>query len=233
MTSTQNIARFMEYHVWAVWDFMSLLKSLQRHLTCTSVPWVPVGNAETRFLINEIVVGEESDVNRHGVRTSHFEMYLAAMNEVGASTEAITAFVDHVVRGVPVADAMQLVGTPQAAQDFVLGTMNVIAAAKPHEIASVFTFGREEIIPTMFLGILDTLERNEGARYDDLRYYLERHVEVDGGHHGPLAERMVELLCSNNEQYYADAIVVAQRALQQRVALWDAVADACSEMSLV
>ncbi|MFN5378295.1 MAG: DUF3050 domain-containing protein [Ignavibacteria bacterium] len=233
MTSTQNIARFMEYHVWAVWDFMSLLKALQKHLTCTAIPWVPVGDAETRFLINEIVVGEESDVNRHGARTSHFEMYLEAMREVGASTTAITAFIDHVVRGVPVADAMQLVGTPKAAQDFVLGTMDVIAGGKPHEIASVFTFGREEIIPTMFLGILDTLERNEGARYDDLRYYLERHVEVDGGHHGPLAERMVEVLCSSSERHYADAIVVAQRALQQRIALWDAVADACQERLLV
>ncbi|MFN9952731.1 MAG: DUF3050 domain-containing protein, partial [bacterium] len=119
MTSTQNLARFMEYHVWAVWDFMSLLKALQKHLTCTAIPWVPVGDAETRFLINEIVVGEESDVNRHGARTSHFEMYLEAMREVGASTTAITAFIDHVVRGVPVADAMQLVGTPKAAQDFV------------------------------------------------------------------------------------------------------------------
>lgn len=233
MTSTKNIARFMEYHVWAVWDFMSLLKALQQHLTCTSIPWVPIGDAETRFLINEIVVGEESDVNRHGVRTSHFEMYLAAMREVGASTTAITTFVDHIIRGVPVADAMQLVGAPEAAQDFVLGTMNVIGGGKAHELASVFTFGREEIIPTMFLGILDTLERNEGSRYEDLRYYLERHVEVDGGHHGPLAERMVELLCSNNEQHYADAILVARRALQQRIALWDAVADTCREASLV
>lgn len=233
LSSRQNIAHFMEYHVWAVWDFMSLLKALQRHLTCTSIPWVPVGDAETRFLINEIVVGEESDVDRHGERTSHFEMYLAAMHEVGASTKAINAFIALIVQGASVADALKHVDAPQAAQDFVLGTMQVIGDGKPHEIASVFTFGREEIIPTMFLGILDTLERNEGARYDDLRYYLERHVEVDGGHHGPLAERMVEVLCASNEQHYADAIVVAQRALQQRIALWDAVADACSETSLV
>jgi hypothetical protein len=228
MTSTQNIGTFMEHHVWAVWDFMSLLKALQQHLTCTTTPWVPVGDAETRFLINEIVVGEESDVNRHGVRTSHFEMYLAAMRETGGSTTAIEAFVELVRNGADVASAMKQVDAPQASQDFVLFTMSVIAGGRPHEIASVFTFGREEIIPTMFLGILDTLERNEGSRHEDLRYYLERHVEVDGGHHGPLAERMVDLLCEGSAERYDEAAVVAQQALQHRVALWNAVAQACA-----
>ncbi len=228
MTSTQNIGTFMEHHVWAVWDFMSLLKALQQHLTCTTTPWVPVGDAETRFLINEIVVGEESDVNRHGVRTSHFEMYLAAMRETGGSTTAIEAFVELVRNGADVASAMKQVDAPQASQDFVLFTMSVIADGRPHEIASVFTFGREEIIPTMFLGILDTLERNEGSRHEDLRYYLERHVEVDGGHHGPLAERMVDLLCEGSAERYDEAAVVAQQALQHRVALWNAVAQACA-----
>lgn len=228
MTSTQNIGTFMEHHVWAVWDFMSLLKALQQHLTCTTTPWVPVGDAETRFLINEIVVGEESDVNRHGVRTSHFEMYLAAMRETGGSTTTIEAFVELVRNGADVASAMKQVDAPRASQDFVLFTMSVIAGGRPHEIASVFTFGREEIIPTMFLGILDTLERNEGSRHEDLRYYLERHVEVDGGHHGPLAERMVDLLCEGSAERYDEAAVVAQQALQHRVALWNAVAQACA-----
>jgi hypothetical protein len=75
---------FMEFHAYAVWDFMSLLKALQQQLTCTQVPWFPVGEADTRFLINEIVVGEEADVDANGRRMSHFEMYLAVMKQAGA-----------------------------------------------------------------------------------------------------------------------------------------------------
>jgi hypothetical protein len=228
MTSRENISRFMEYHVWAVWDFMSLVKSLQQHLTCVRTPWVPVGDAEVRFLINEIVVGEESDVNRHNVRTSHFEMYLEAMRGMGASTTPIESFVQELRNGVSVSSLLASAEMPDAARTFVSFTMDVIQRGKPHEIASVFTFGREEIIPTMFLGILDTLEQKDNASYEDLRYYLERHVEVDGGHHGPLAERMVEILCGSDAALYKEASVMAKTALQHRIALWDAVADECS-----
>jgi predicted protein tyrosine phosphatase len=77
---------FTEQHVYAVFDFMSLLKTLQQLLTCVQVPWVPVGTPNTRYLINEIVLGEESDVDEHGVRMSHFEMYVKAMQQLGAST---------------------------------------------------------------------------------------------------------------------------------------------------
>jgi hypothetical protein len=83
---------FMQYHVFAVWDFMSLLKALQNNLTCTNVPWFPVGSADTRFLINEIVVGEESDVDQNGNRISHFELYLQAMKEAQANTTIIESF---------------------------------------------------------------------------------------------------------------------------------------------
>src|SRR5574343_623846 len=85
--TAEDVRVFMKYHVYAVWDFMSLLKALQRSLTRVELPWYPVGDAQTRFLINEIVVGEESDVDQFGVRMSHFELYLTAIKEMGADTE--------------------------------------------------------------------------------------------------------------------------------------------------
>ena len=82
----------MEYHVYAVWDFMSLLKALQIELTCTTLPWKPVGDTKIRRLINSIVLEEESDVDADGNPSSHYEMYLDAMIECGADTKKIESF---------------------------------------------------------------------------------------------------------------------------------------------
>lgn len=225
LTTAQALATFMEHHVWAVWDFMSLLKALQRHLTCVELPWIPTGDAETRFLINEIVVGEESDVDRHGTRMSHFEMYRSAMKGLGASTEAIDRFIGDLQRGTPWNKALAASGAPPACVAFVQGTMSIIERGKPYEIASVFTYGREDVIPTMFLGMLDHVARGgQHVDVEDLRYYLQRHIDVDGDHHGPLAIRMVELLCGDDPTKLEEAHVVAQKALQWRLDLWKAIA---------
>lgn len=75
----EDLHSFLETHVYAVWDFMSLLKALQAKLTCTTTPWFATPNPETRYLINEIVLAEETDLSMDGRHLSHFEMYLEAM----------------------------------------------------------------------------------------------------------------------------------------------------------
>src|SRR6478609_146647 len=94
-----HLRHFMEGHVYAVWDFMSLLKALQMRLTCTTTPWIASADPEIRYLINEIVVAEESDLTLDGKRLSHFEMYLQAMKASGAKTAAIDCFLSQVVSG--------------------------------------------------------------------------------------------------------------------------------------
>jgi len=215
---------FMEHHCFAVWDFMSMLKALQQSLTCCAVPWLPVGNANTRYLINEIVTGEESDLDENGRRTSHFELYLRAMRQAGADLSAMERFMALLRAGNSVTVALNQVEVPPAARRFVEHTFEVIATEKPHVIAAVFTFGREDLIPGIFMEMVRGLAANAGI----FKYYLERHIEVDGGHHAQLAHEMTAELCGDDPLKWQEAAEAAQHALESRLALWD---DIC--LSLV
>ena len=86
-------------HVFAVWDFMSLLKALQRRLCCVNVPWTLSANPAACRLVNQIVLGEESDEDDKGNASSHFEIYRRAMRQCGADTAPIDSFIIEVDDG--------------------------------------------------------------------------------------------------------------------------------------
>src|ERR1700748_2418182 len=100
--SVADLRRFMEDHVFAVWDFTSLLKRLQQDMTCTRVPWFPAASARAARLVNDIVIGEETDVDPDGTYASHLDLYLRAMGDVGASTRQFETFRALALAGVPV-----------------------------------------------------------------------------------------------------------------------------------
>lgn len=225
ITSIEELRIFMQYHVYAVWDFMSLLKSLQNALTCTSVPWFPKGNAAIRHLINEIVLGEESDIDMNGQRISHFELYLDAMKQCGADTASIETFIGELQQHGDFQRAFQQASTPAQAQDFVLSTFDFIHSGKDYIQSAVFTFGREDLIPSMFISFIHELYGALPNAVSVFKYYIERHIEVDGDHHSNLALQMTESLCNNNEQLWQEATEAVYRALNQRLQLWNAAYD--------
>ena len=222
--SVKDLAVFMEYHVFAVWDFMSLLKALQRNLTCVTLPWVPVGSPETRYLINEIVLGEESDVDEAGKRISHFELYLNAMQQTKCSLVPVQTLIKNINKGIPLKESLSIAEVPQSAVDFVEGTFSVVNSNQPHIQAAVFTFGREDLIPGMFISFVRELNK-QTDQVNILKYYLERHIEVDGDHHSHLAYQMTEELCGNDLNKWEEATEAVKNALQQRVSLWNAIAE--------
>ena len=126
----EDVQLFMEIHVFAVWDFMSLLKALQIKLTCVSIPWMPVKNAELARFINEITVAEESDHDVNGVVKSHFEMYLTAMDEVNADKTKINNFIKLLGVGKSVEESLEEVALPKAITDFVNFTFKTIKTDK-------------------------------------------------------------------------------------------------------
>ncbi len=223
--SIHELNIFMKYHVYAVWDFMSLLKSLQNNLTCTTLPWFPKGSADTRFLINEIVVGEESDVDMNGNRMSHFELYLAAMKQSGADESNIKSFINVLIEDKSMEQAFDIANVPAQVRKFVNQTFNVIHTNQPHIQAAVFTFGREDLIPGMFHSIIHDIHKNFPDSISIFKYYLERHIEVDGDHHSHLALDMTERLCGDDEKKWSEATENTIASLQSRILLWDGVYD--------
>jgi len=220
--SLEALQIFMEAHVFAVWDFMALLKTLQRGLTSVDVPWTPSENAEARRLINEIVLGEESDLY-NGRPASHFEIYLDAMRAAGADTNAILSLLERIKGGTPVRIVLDTANVPTAARAFVESTFALIDQQQLHTVAAAFTFGREDLIPDMFRGFVRDLDRAMHGRLEIFLWYLERHIEVDGEEHGPMALRMVSSLCGDDEQRWQEAGAAAESALRARIALWDGI----------
>lgn len=212
---------FTATHIFAVWDFMSLLKSLQLELTSVTLPWKPVGNAATRYLINEIVVGEESDVDEYGNRISHFELYLQAMQQLEANTQEIERFVSQLpdIKGMDAYIAAS--SLPEAVKSFLGFTFRIASSAPAHVKAAVFTFGREDLIPNMFLLILERLYTEAPDKTSIFKYYIKRHIEVDGDHHSQLGLEMVSRLCGQDEEKWKEATAASLEALVHRYHLWD------------
>ena len=213
-----HVRLFMESHVFAVWDFMSLLKVLQRALTCVDLPWIPTPFPVSRRFINEIVLGEESD-EYQGRPISHFEIYLEAMEQVKADTGAIRHVVSCARVGV---DRLSFEGVPAAAKEFVETTFRVIHGGSSAAQAAAFAFGREDAIPDMFRSLVRQLNEEMSGELDQF-VYLERHIEVDGDDHGPLSLKMVADLCGDNPALWEEASQAAEEALRARLRLWDGV----------
>ncbi|WP_194792205.1 DUF3050 domain-containing protein [Pseudomonas sp. UFMG81] len=215
-----NLRRFMETHVFAVWDFMSLTKRLQQELTCVSLPWLPPADPAAARLINEIVLGEESDDRLDHGHYSHFELYLDAMREVGACTQAIERFIALQRQGIDAVSALQRAEASEAAQHFVRDTLEVALDAPAHRVAAAFLHGRESVIPAMFQQILD--EWGIGIEQaPTFRYYLQRHIEVDSEDHGPAAEELLARLVDHDPARQEDVYAAAIAAVDSRMALWN------------
>ena len=214
LNSVEDIAVMMQHHVYAVWDFMSLLKALQSLLTCTTSPWKPVGDGKIRQLVNSIVLEEESDVDKENNPLSHYEMYIDAMKQCGANTSAIESFVSNV-------STTNIPSVNDGVDAFLKTTFDVIESNETHKIASAFTFGREDLIPDMFTAIVN--EYNTENNLDKFVYYLERHIELDGGEHGPLALELISNLCGDDDDKWREVEETAIACLVARKKLWDSI----------
>lgn len=219
-----DLRTFTEHHVFAVWDFMSLAKALQQKLTSVNVPWTPRQNPEYTYLINDIVLAEESDVNKNGKRQSHFEMYLQAMEDIEASTAEIHQFIEQIQHGTDVFLVISASDLPKSVKAFLIFTFNTIYNKELHQVVSAFTFGREELIPDMFSEVIGQIQQKfPDENISNLKYYFERHIEIDADVHGPMAISLIKNLCQNDDAMWQEVEKTAKKALKKRLKLWDVI----------
>jgi hypothetical protein len=261
---------FMTNHVFAVWDFMTLTKTLQQRLTCVSTPWLPPEHPTAARLVNEIVLGEESDEVTHGEYLSHYVLYMRAMDEIGADPSPVMQFEAALRAGTSPADALAPLSIAQSTKDFVLHTLATAQRTTP-EVAASLLLAREDLIPTMFERVVKEMDARSGAgvraaralrdrrealpawarklvpgslrsaadrfeaQHPDprgfFRIYLERHIELDGEEHGPMAQRLLQDLCGDDAAQWEAATDSARDALRARVALWDGVLQSIEEQA--
>jgi len=231
VNSAAALRTFMEFHIFAVWDFMSLLKALQRALTCVKVPWVPSGAPFVRRLINEIVLAEESDSDAHGGYISHFELYYDAMLQAGADCSTVDAFLDRIRQEDTIQGALRESGVCPVVQQFVLSTCHILDSNSTAAIAAAFTLGRESLIPSMFRSVVANCCIPDGCEFDLFSYYLERHIDLDEESHAPMAARMLTEICGDDELLWNDALSAARESLSARLALWEGIARTLSTRS--
>ena len=216
--SVEDLRVFMKYHVFAVWDFMSLLKTIQHNAVPSTELWLPTPGTRSDIarMINEIVLCEESDISPDGKSSiSHFDLYLQAMMEVNADIMPIKEYLSKVERqGVHW-------GAPEIVEHFVDTTFNAIRKG-PHCAAASFCYGRESVIPVMFKKILKQIDVS-ATDAPKFHYYLERHIQVDGESHGPMAEQLVNYFCKDDPLLIYEAEQAAIEAIKARIKLFDAI----------
>lgn len=215
---------FMESHAFAVWDFMSLLKRLQADLCPARVPWTPPRNVAAARFINEIVLAEESDLDVDGTAAGHLDIYLAAMDEIGADTSGFRAFLAKLVMGRSVTEALNAIRARKPVRDFVRTTLSIAESGSTVEVAAAFLHGREDPIPAMFSSLLGKI-RAEGLPAERFAYYLDRHIELDGDSHGPLGVQLLDGLIDGDPARAASAERAASVAVAARIDFWSGIED--------
>tara|TARA_B100000161_G_scaffold244555_1_gene198910 strand:- start:49 stop:822 length:774 start_codon:yes stop_codon:yes gene_type:complete len=223
----KQICKFMESHIFAVWGFMSILKSLQKMITPNNLPWMPNKNTKNGLVnfVNEIILCEESDYIEGIGFISHFEIYLLAMKNMGARNDQLDKLTSRINNKGYNEKYLDSIDATAEVKSFLKHDLEVSMNGTLPEIVGAFTLGREKVIPNMFGYILPAIKETLTSKY--LITYLERHIDIDGDRHGPLSMKLLNASCGKKEELslaYATAI----KSLELRLMVWDKVYEEIS-----
>jgi hypothetical protein len=235
--SIADLQIFMEYHVFAVWDFMCLLKELYSRIVTTRAPWFPPEDPYSAHLISRILLEEETDRTEDGQKyCSHFELYLKAMQTIGADTQPIQNFLHRLSQREMLIQAAENCQLPMAIQQFIHTTFGFFSH-ETHIIAAAFVYGREAITSSLFTPLVQQLELNiveeQKPMLRPLLYYLNRHIELDDTEHLPRALQMLISLAGDDQKKWDGITLHAKIALQARLNFLTAIQNKISQKKLI
>jgi len=225
INTIEGLRIFMEHHVYASWDSMSLLKNLQKSLSSNTIYWINSKHKIATRYINELMLEEESDMDPDGNPISHFELYLKSMEEVGANTTDIKKFLNAINTGNGINFAINKVSLPKHISDFLNTTFDIIKSDSSPKVASSVYFARENLIPVIFPGFLDSLKNIDINKFRLFRFYLDRHIFLDSGTHSKWSRETLISICGNNKEKWKEARKSALDSIYARIKLWDGITD--------
>jgi hypothetical protein len=200
---------FASVHCFCVYDFMFLAKALQHVIAPSGPEWKGhiISPMATRA-INEIILEEESDVDPEGGYTSHYDLYLKGMKEIGADFGPLLSFVESRDTSI----------LSEEIGDFVDYHTKLAKSLNPMKIAGAFFYGRESLLPEVFESIVNILGDDQAPT---LRYYFDRHIELDGRNHSELGEKIISELAERLGESEQVAIDAGVKSLEMRYKVFD------------
>ena len=150
---------------------------------------------------------------------SHFELYLSSMKNINAKTDHIESIVDDVSKNKP--KSFDKYNLEPECYSFLEGNNRLLNTNQLHIISALFTYGRETTLPGMFEKLL--LRIGESSKYDQLKLYLKRHIDVDSNRHGPLSLILFNKSCESDDSKYNQAVDAAIKSIEIRYNLWTGI----------
>jgi hypothetical protein len=222
----EDVRIYMFNQVWCVWDFMTLVKSIQLNIVPSNILWMPPKYPELGAYIYEVLLTEETDKGYNSeTNSSHFQTYLKAMYESKVDTSSVAAFIKLLENGFDFGTATEKCGIHDEAKEFISTTFE-FAKSELHISTAVFCLSREGVIPDIFMNLLANVSLSNNFKI--FNWYLNRHIYLDSQSHGPLSIKLFKTIVDTPKKQ-DEALHASLKALKARNKFFDYILNSINQ----
>lgn len=214
--SDEKLRLYMEQQVACVWFYQILLKNITRDILSMTRSIDCRSTKELMQISCALIMEEELDDVLDGEITSHLELFLESMYEVGCNMKPFLSFMESFEEGLSLEKAVEESLFCQSTKRYLLNSLTILDLSL-HEKASALFYEGEPYIPDDFLSYLNTYH---GEKVANLVLYYERHIEGLKKPGYSSTGRMIEILCESSSERFCEAESVAEKVMKNRISLW-------------